>query len=50
MLSAKAAQRPSEAAGAHNLRILGLLDAWKLHFQHLTRETNFAYIGRRKEN
>ena len=27
-----------------NLRILGLLDAWKLHFQHLKRETSFAYI------
>ena len=23
---------------------LGLLDAWKLHVQHLKRETSFAYI------
>ena len=27
-----------------DLRILGLLDAWKFHFQHLKRETSFAYI------
>ena len=27
-----------------NLRILGLVDTWKFHFQHLKRETSVAYI------